>query len=166
MPKDFLQGASLTPTFIQHFTVIILLPFLMLKNAFKKHPLQNRTNVQIKGGGFKGLLNNVQKNCTFLKRGLPLVILMFSFWYMRSRPSTVSSFSASSCTTKFYAQNFYSIQDVVIRKWAELTLWRLNWQPFRSSPKPKIHQISFVHIHKTMWGNPSFPLLWVAGYFP
>ena len=23
----------------------------MLKNAFKKHPLQNRTNVQIKGGG-------------------------------------------------------------------------------------------------------------------
>ena len=36
----------------------ILLPFLMLKNAFKKHPLQNRTNVQ--------------KNCTFLKGGLPL----------------------------------------------------------------------------------------------
>ena len=29
----------------------LLLPFLMLKNAFKKHPLQNRTNVQIKGGG-------------------------------------------------------------------------------------------------------------------
>ena len=43
----------------------------MLKNAFKKHPLQNRTNVQIKGGGVKGLLNNVQKNCTFLKRWLP-----------------------------------------------------------------------------------------------
>ena len=39
---------------------------------FKKHPLQNRTNVQIKGGGVKGLLNNVQKNCTFLKGGLPL----------------------------------------------------------------------------------------------
>ena len=42
--------------------------YQMLKNAFKKHPLQNRTNVQIKGGGGgKGLLNNVQKNCTFLK---------------------------------------------------------------------------------------------------
>ena len=38
----------------------------------KKHPPQNRTNVQIKGGGVKGLLNNVQKNCTFLKWGLPL----------------------------------------------------------------------------------------------
>ena len=25
--------------------------YQMLKNAFKKHPLQNRTNVQIKGGG-------------------------------------------------------------------------------------------------------------------
>ena len=29
----------------------LLLPFLMLKSAFKKYPLQNRTNVQIKGGG-------------------------------------------------------------------------------------------------------------------
>ena len=46
--------ASLTPTFIQHFKcgeLHILLPFLMLKNAFKKYPPQNRTNVQIKGGG-------------------------------------------------------------------------------------------------------------------
>ena len=80
MPKDFLQGASLTPTFIQHFTVIILLPFLMLKIAFKKHPPQNRTNVQIKGGeggrGVKGLLNNVQKNCTFLGGWLPLLLLL------------------------------------------------------------------------------------------
>ena len=47
--------------------------YQMLKNAFKKHPLQNRTNVQIKGGGVKGLLNNVQKNCTFLTGRLPLV---------------------------------------------------------------------------------------------
>ena len=47
--------------------------YQMLKNAFKKHPLQNRTNVQIKGGGVKGLLNNVQKNCTFLKGRHPLV---------------------------------------------------------------------------------------------
>ena len=38
----------------------------------KKHPLQNRTNVQIKGGGVKGLLNNLQKNCTFLNGWLPL----------------------------------------------------------------------------------------------
>ena len=45
--------------------------YQMLKNAFKKHPLQNRTNVQIKGGGVKGLLNNVKKNCTFLKGWLP-----------------------------------------------------------------------------------------------
>ena len=47
--------------------------YQMHKNAFKKHHLQNRTNVQIKGGGVKGLLNNVQKNCTFLKCRLPLV---------------------------------------------------------------------------------------------
>ena len=53
------------------FVFSLLLPFLMLKNAFKKYPPQNRTNVQIKGGGVKGLLNNVQKNCTFLKRWHP-----------------------------------------------------------------------------------------------
>ena len=28
--------------------------YQMLKNAFKKHPLQNRTNVQTKGGGEGG----------------------------------------------------------------------------------------------------------------
>ena len=46
--------------------------YQMLKNAFKKHPLQNRTNVQIKGGGVKGLLNNVKKKTAlFLHDGFP-----------------------------------------------------------------------------------------------
>ena len=54
MEKDFLQGASLTPTFealTVKFGGKIGTLYQMLKNAFKKHPLQNRTNVQIKGGG-------------------------------------------------------------------------------------------------------------------
>ena len=75
MPKDFLQGASLTPTFealMVKFGGKIGTLYQMLKNAFKKHPLQNRTNVQIKGG-VKGLLNNVKKNCTFLTGGLHVV---------------------------------------------------------------------------------------------
>ena len=37
----------------------------------KKHPLQNRTNVQIKGGGVKGLLNNVKKTALFWNDGFP-----------------------------------------------------------------------------------------------
>ena len=77
MPKDFLQGASLTPTFealMVKFGGKIGTLYQMLKNVFKKHPLQNRTNVQIKGGGVKGLLNNVQKNCTFLTGGHPLLL--------------------------------------------------------------------------------------------
>ena len=45
--------------------------FTPAKTRFKKHPLQNRTNVQTKGGGVKGLLNNVKKNCTFLMDGFP-----------------------------------------------------------------------------------------------
>ena len=54
MPKDFLQGASLTPTFEALMVKIggkIGTLYQMLKNAFKKYPPQNRTNVQIKGGG-------------------------------------------------------------------------------------------------------------------
>ena len=75
MPKDFLQGASLTPTFealMVKFGGKIGTLYQMLKNAFKKYSPQNRTNVQIKGGGVKGLLKNVQKNFTFLWRWLPL----------------------------------------------------------------------------------------------
>ena len=37
--------------------------YQMLKNAFKKHPLQNRTNVQIKGGGVKPMFKNYVGNC-------------------------------------------------------------------------------------------------------
>ena len=68
MPKDFLQGASLTPTFealMVKFGGKIGTLYQMLKNAIKKHPLQNRTNVQIKGGGGKGVLNNVKKKLHF-----------------------------------------------------------------------------------------------------
>ena len=48
-----------------HSGHFIMLKSIMLKNAFKKHPLQNRTNVQIKGGGVKGLVNNVKKKLHF-----------------------------------------------------------------------------------------------------
>ena len=41
---------------------------LLLKFLQKNSP----HDVQTKGGGVKGLLNNVQKNCTFLTRWLPL----------------------------------------------------------------------------------------------
>ena len=76
MPKDFLQGVSLTLTFealMVKFGGKIGTLYQMLKNAFKKYPPQNRTNVQIKGGGggVKGLLNNVQKNITFPPGWLP-----------------------------------------------------------------------------------------------
>ena len=71
-PVLFLCSLDPKKYFFQPFFVFsLLLPFLMLKNAFKKYPPQNRTNVQIKGGGVKGLLNNVKKNCTFLSCRLP-----------------------------------------------------------------------------------------------
>ena len=44
------------------------------KNAFKKHPLQNRTNVQIKGGGrggSKAFWTMFKKTALFWKGGIP-----------------------------------------------------------------------------------------------
>ena len=70
MPKDFLQGASLTPTFealMVKFGGKIGTLYQMLKNAFKKHPLQNRTNVQIKGGGGQRPFEQCSKKLHFFE---------------------------------------------------------------------------------------------------
>ena len=47
--------------------------YQMLKNAFKKHPLQNRTNVQIKGGGSKAFSTMLKKTALFPRDGFPKV---------------------------------------------------------------------------------------------
>ena len=52
----------------------LLLPFLMLKNAFKKHPLQNRTNVQIKGGGGQRAFEQCSKKLHFFEMGASLSV--------------------------------------------------------------------------------------------
>ena len=59
----------------------------LYQTRFKKHPLQNRTNVQIKGegGGVKGLLNNVQKKCTFLNGWLPQDLFVELFFGKQTR---------------------------------------------------------------------------------
>ena len=41
--------------------------YQMLKNAFKKHPLQNRTNVQIKGGGGQRPFEKFSKKLHFFE---------------------------------------------------------------------------------------------------
>ena len=48
--------------------------YQIFKNAFKKHPLQNRTNVQSKrggGGGSKAFWTMLKKTALFLKDGFP-----------------------------------------------------------------------------------------------
>ena len=76
MPKDFLQGASLTPTFealMVKFGGKIGTLYQMLKNAFKKHPPQNRTNVQIKGGGGQRPFEQCSKKLHFFEMGASLI---------------------------------------------------------------------------------------------
>ena len=62
----------------------------MLKTAFKKHPLQNRTNVQIKGGGGKGLLNNVQKTALFSWDGFPKSTINRKYFFCKNKFPSVS----------------------------------------------------------------------------
>ena len=47
--------------------------YQMLKNAFKKHPLQNRTNVQIKGGGGQRPFEQCSKKLHFFEMGASLI---------------------------------------------------------------------------------------------
>ena len=77
MPKDFLQGVSLTLTFealMVKFGGKIGTLYQMLKNAFKKYPPQNRTNDQIKGGGRGGQrpFEQCSKKLHFFERGASL----------------------------------------------------------------------------------------------
>ena len=84
MPKDFLQGASLTPTFealMVKFGGKIGTLYQMLKNAFKKHPLQNRTNVQIKGGGGQRPFEQCSKKLHFFERGASLICVYITYIY-------------------------------------------------------------------------------------
>ena len=54
----------------------------MLKNAFKKHPLQNRTNVQIEGGGSQKPFEQCSKKLHFfLKGGFPYFPEYFSDYF-------------------------------------------------------------------------------------
>ena len=48
----------------------------MLKNAFKKHPLQNRINVQIKGGGGQTPFEQCSKKLHFSYAMASLILLM------------------------------------------------------------------------------------------
>ena len=73
MPKDFLQGASLKPTFIQHFIITTI--FNAQKSFLKNSP----HDVQTKGGGVKGLLNNVKKTALFLRVGFPKQLRQMDF---------------------------------------------------------------------------------------
>ena len=49
--------------------------YQMLKNAFKKHPLQNRTNVQIKGGGGQRPFEQCSKKLHFFEKMASLSVV-------------------------------------------------------------------------------------------
>ena len=96
MPKDFLQGASLTPTFealMVKFGGKIGTLYQMLKNALKKQPLQNRTNVQIKGGGSKAFWTMFKKTALFWKEGIPNLALPNDKWKQGCAWKSLGQFS-------------------------------------------------------------------------
>ena len=69
------------------FVFSLLLPFSMLKNAFKKYPPQNRTNVQIKGGGGQRPFEQCSKKLHFFEMRASL--RQESKWFFVSRPMVI-----------------------------------------------------------------------------
>ena len=118
----------------------------------KKHPLQNRTNVQIKGGGVKGLLNNVQKNFTFPSRWLPLqsspiLLCVYSmskqlFWYPVLRMEKIcviirSKFRPFASCVEIKGTNDCLCwiswnRSGVLQKRVQLVIWAVSKYLFRS----------------------------------
>ena len=58
--------------------------YQMLKNAFKKHPPQNRTNVEIKGGGGQRPFEQCSKKLHFFESKASLSVVSVSQWTRRS----------------------------------------------------------------------------------
>ena len=121
--------------------------YQMLKNAFKKHPLQNRTNVQIKGGGgVKGLFKNVQKNCTFLKWGLPLLSYCLFVW---------------TPMWKFYIKKVEGEEDIFVFKMSAVTSPKYNQKnlaiyinlPLRTQLVFVIYFISILQFSLENWSS-------------
>ena len=50
--------------------------YQMLKNTFKKHPVQNRTNVQINGGGGQRPFEQCSKKLHFFEMGASLRMII------------------------------------------------------------------------------------------
>ena len=150
MPKDFLQGASLTPTFTSTFTSTFTINSKIVHLHLKKHPLQNRTNVQIKGGGgSKAFWTMLKKTALFLRVGFPnssvdiydkyiwcrryiwyiLYIFQWYIWYIIHLPVMVgdSGVGKSCLLDKFLddssTNNFISTIGVDIRSALSLTLF-------------------------------------------
>ena len=96
MPKDFLQGASLKPTFIQHFKCGELQIFHIRFNIVKKHPPQNRTNVQIKGGGGQRPFEQCSKKLHFSYGSASLSITVQQLKY----------FADDRFAAKFFSKDF------------------------------------------------------------
>ena len=137
MPKDFLQGASLTPTFealMVKFGGKIGTLYQMLKNAFKKHPLQNRTNVQIKGGGGqKAFWTMFKKTALFWNDGFPylkyflntyhvgglwpspwrhMLIIIYDIW---SKGPYLHFFQFVTITTTYFLNTYHLSNFIILR---------------------------------------------------
>ena len=81
-----------------------------IKNAFKKHPLQNRTNVQIKGGGGQRPFEQCSKKLHFFEtkaslrvhftKGVGQVVVLH--WLLLAEFSCNAHLWQAPCTSLFY----------------------------------------------------------------
>ena len=126
------------------------------KNAFKKSPPQNRTNVQIKGGGGQRPFEKCSKKLHFFEMKASLTSVVF--FSMLSLPSTVS-FTTNSHVVRH-------VGSITKKSTTVTTAYHiLSWRKFKRRwyilfvsdlPSPLIHVVFAVHSvvnHQTTWAK-------------
>ena len=163
MPKDFLQGASLTPTFEALMVKIggkkgTL--YQMLKNASKKHPLQNRTNVQIKGGGSKAFWTMLKKTALFWKGGFPefAIIITLKIFNKLINDGTILNISVLNWRFREQIDKWWNYLKHVYIELKELKVQGTPRAP-RSSRLHRFHhflvQVAINCHHLSFWSSAS-----------
>ena len=95
----------------------------MLKNAFKKYPPQNRTNVQIKGGGGQRPFEQCSKKLHFFEMRASLTLICSCQSHTPSGRRTL----CRRCSRPVVVEVIFSKEKVARRFFSRLLFWLLSW---------------------------------------
>ena len=136
----------------------------MLKNAFKKYPPQNRTNVQIKGGrGSKAFWTMFKKTALFWKEGIPYwrIILTLPPQHTLQHLQIVRNITA-------WQDSFFSWTCLLLCGWKWVTLanhggWRATNACHLGPLQAITRHLLTIGLNESFWGGKNIGiLLWAT----